>query len=192
MFLLSQQSINFIKHRIEVDTDVESDISTLDDFYMDPDAVSSYEFPNADETRTADNRLISVYKFLANLTDKEYSEIKKNLVDFSNDGNQNDFELADPALNAIVNLGEIALVRFYRRHPNPEETIESSEEITSPVEGVEPLSYISEPEIYDENTNLDDFIFFELEIENNQLFIYDPNIFQIQSDMTKYQYFGLY
>ena len=192
MFLLNRQQSGLQKYRIDIDDDLTSDILSMEMFYLTPDSVASYEFGEEEDLIARDNRVIPIYKFFCQLLNTDGNSRRHNLVYFSTDNTQNDFDCGSAKYNAIVNLsgGEYNnQIVFSLRNQLKEIIVEP--ETQDDENSLDQLAPGTNYQMVEEPEDKSKFISFQKDIEHNQVLIYDPEIFYMTSNMTKYQVFSI-
>jgi hypothetical protein len=190
MFLLNRNNTGLEKYYIEVEKNLLStEVTIIDNFYLTPEKVSSYEF-DTEETVAKDNRLIPIYKFFGHLLEIDLRNRKTNLLYFSTDNEQNNFDSGSGKYHAIVNFSKSvnnSQIELYRRNNTPidEEIIDGDG--PAPVDD---YRIIDDPYIH--YANVDKFYLKTFDLNYNQVIIYDPSIFYIKNNFEKYQVFVIY
>ena len=203
MFLLSKRETELKKYTINPCDGVTTDILTFDNFYLKPDTISINQEDIVEGSLVyRDPEVIPVYKFLSELTNRPFNEkikvIRGNIARFFTYNTTQYFSHAGASKVAIVNLSsplEEMEVSFYMRKneqeieemiSNGEISVYHEHERTTPADFYH--NCFTDDQLADENC----FTGFTLNLKYNQVFIYDPQVFSIEGNMTKYQVFTLY
>ena len=188
MFLINTQLKELKRYSVELKSGSPTTVTTLEDFYSRPEEVSSFTFPGGpDESdQTQDERIRPVYEFIAKLAGISIGKRKSNIVRITTDQDYTKF--SGPQLDAFVNLGDPCELSFYKKE-EISDLIPEVTDSTEPPADDDPARMPDDDKVFTTDVLQDNI--FTLNLDYNELVIYDPTIMVFRGDMTKYQSFSL-